>query len=372
MAGKLEIVTVAEGTESHPRHGGADMIGLRDGSLLMIRMIIYSSSLRNQAGDDAPSDLVRQSSRDGGRTWTRPELVIERGPANTAAYSPHLVRLRDGSILFCYEMYHHFVQNEPMSISGLSCTSRDECRSFSAPRPIWSKSPAHGGSQNDMILMSTGRIVLPVCRMTSGTALQDDGKGLAPANTWEAGCFYSDDSGATWKECEKYVCLPMRGAMEPKIEELKDGRLLMVMRTQLGSVFKSVSADGGQSWSNAQTTGLKSPESCPGLRRIPQTGDLLIVWNNSPYDPKFDHYGVRSPFTVAVSSDEGRTWGRFKNIEADPAWEYTNPSILVTKDAKVMISYEASKYETLVPPGRLGRSRMHLRLAIVDVDWLYA
>jgi sialidase-1 len=145
----------------------------------------------------------------------------------------------------------------------------------------------------------------------------------------------------------------------------------MVMRAQLGSVFQSISEDGGATWSKPQTTGLRAPESCPGLLRIPQTGDLALIWNDSPYDPKFDHYGVRSPLSVAVSKDDGRTWGRSKAIESDPDWEFTNPAAIVTREGRLIIVYEASKYESLTPPGKLGRSRMHLKLAIVELDWLY-
>ena len=97
----------------------------------------------------------------------------------------------------------------------------------------------------------------------------------------------------------------LRGAMEPKIEQTSDGRVLMVMRTQLGAVFKSYSSEGGRTWPLAQTTGLSAPESCPALLRIPQTRDLLLVWNHSAYNPKFYHYGVRSPLTVAISQDDG-------------------------------------------------------------------
>jgi len=203
-----------------------------------------------------------------------------------------------------------------------------------------------------------------------GNVLQDDGKDLAPTDLIKAGSFYSDD-GTTWLESDNYVELPMRGAMEPRIEPLSDGRLIMVVRTQLGSVFKSYSHDDGQTWLKAQTTGLQSPESCPSLLRLPKTGHLLLIWNHSGYDPKFDHYGKRTPLSVAVSEDDGETWGRIKNIETDPGWEFTNPCALVTQEGALLIAYEASKYKDLTPPGRLGRTRMHLKLAVVDVDWLY-
>lgn len=371
MASAPEIVVIAEASEDHPRHGGADLIELKDGSIFLLKMLIHKSGLKNQAGDDAPSDIVQLKSKDGGRTWGGQTTFLKPAPDETAAYSPSLLRLRDGRILLRYEMYHRFVQDEPFCISSFICTSSDECQTFDQPVAVWKRSSSIGGSQGDLLQMKNGRIIVPMMGM-KGTALQDDDTGLlAPSNTAQAGCFYSDDLGKNWRECSSYTYLPMRGSMEPKIEELKDGRLLMVMRTQLGSVFQSLSSDGGANWSNPQTTGLHAPESCPGLRRVPQTDDLLLVWNDSPYDPKFDHYGVRSPLSAAVSKDDGKTWNKSKSIESDPQFEFTNPSIAFTRDGKVLITYEASKYESLVHPGRLGRSRMHLRMAIINISWLY-
>jgi len=372
MARNPEIVVVAQGTEEHPRNGGVGMVERKDGSIFLSFMRINRSDKpRYVGGDDAPSDLVTTVSRDGGKSWDEPRIFLAPGPDDWAAYTPALLRLQDGSILFRYEMYHYFVQGEPWRLSAYACWSHDECKTFSDPVTIWADSSHLCGSNGDVIQLSTGRIVVPACYM-EGTALQEDGEkgNLAPTNTSMAGCFYSDD-GKAWKQCDNFVYLPMRGSMEPKIAELKDGRLMMVMRTQLGSVFRSFSEDGGQTWSNAQTTGLQSPESCPGLIRIPQTGDLLLIWNDSPYDPRFDHYGLRSPLSLAVSKDEGRTWLKSKSVETDPEYEFTNPSAMVTSDGNVLIAYETSKYASLVPPGRLGRSCMSLRLAIVDLDWLY-
>lgn len=367
----VEIVTVAEASEAHPRHGGVDMIERKDGSIFMSKMLIHKSGLELGAGDDAPSDLVTLVSRDGGRTWGDQKVFLQPGPDETAAYCPGFLRLKSGEILFRYEMYHHFVKGEPWSITSYAAFSDDECESFSDPAIIFSRSSHMAGSMNDLRQLSTGRIVIPTVYM-EGTALQEDGEGhLAPTNTSVSGTYYSDDDGRSWKECDNWVYLPMRGSMEPKIEELKDGRLMMIMRTQLGSVFKSYSEDGGASWSDAQTTGLRSPESCPLLMRVPQTGDLLLIWNDSPYNPKFDHYGIRNPLSTTISKDDGLTWLPSKPLETDPEWEFTNPAAMITKDNRLLVAYEASKYASLDPPGMLGRTRMHLKLAMVDVDWLY-
>lgn len=370
MSGGLDIAFLAEGTEENPRHGGVSMVELKDGSIFLVKMLFHRSRLQHQAGDDAPADLEALISRDGGRTWGERRILMAPGPDDVSMYSPSLLRLRSGKILFRYEIYHHFIPGEPCCISAFACVSSDECAGFSPPVTIWKRSAHHMGFPHDMVQLSGGRVLAPSC-YDHGVVLAACDKGPVGEDAVEAGGFYSDDEGESWKECDNYVYLPMRGAMEPMVAELTDGRLLMVVRTQLGSLFKSYSSDGGQTWSNAQTTGLSSCESCPALVRIPQTGDLLLVWNHSLYDPKFDHSGFRTPLTVAISKDEGRTWGGVKDIETDPEWEFTNPQPLVTRRGTVLIAYEASKYASVTPPGRLGRSRMHQKLAIVGLDWLY-
>jgi sialidase-1 len=372
MSRSPEIVMVAEATEEHPRHGGCDMIELKDGRIFMAKMeITKSNKVRHAADDEAPSDIVGIVSHDGGRTWSGHRTLFTPGPNDKAAYYPGLLRLRNGDILFRKAMFHRLIYRQPWSLSGYVCNSKDECETFSAPVTVLDRSPDLGWSCGDLLQLSTGRIVIPTQREID-YELQDEGKDHSLN-----GVIYSDDDGLTWKEGDTWVDLPMRGAMEPKIEELKDGRLLMVMRTELGSVFKSHSEDGGRTWSKAQTTGLRAPESCPGLRRIPQTGDLVLIWNHSLYDSKFDHSGLRTPLSVAISKDEGETWQKIKNIETDPVWEFTNPALIVTRQGKLLIAYEASKYKTVTGPGNLGttgmvgRERMHLKLTIVDLDWLY-
>src|SRR5690606_23229980 len=110
---------------------GADLIELNDGSILMAKMLVYASGLKQQAGDDAPSDIVRLVSKDMGKTWSSPEVWLKPGPEDTAAYNPGFVRLNDGGILFRYDMYHRFVQNEPTCVSAYACISHDECKTFS-------------------------------------------------------------------------------------------------------------------------------------------------------------------------------------------------------------------------------------------------
>ena len=109
----------------------------------------------------------------------------------------------------------------------------------------------------------------------------------------------------------------------------------------------------------------------PSLTRIPATGDLLLVWNHSDYDPAFDHKGRRSPLTCTVSRDGGRTWGPGRNLEDDPSIEFSNISCSYTRGGRAIITYFTSPYDNPNPPGRLGRSALSLKAALVDSDWFY-
>jgi predicted neuraminidase len=152
----------------------------------------------------------------------------------------------------------------------------------------------------------------------------------------------------------------MRGLMEPCIAQRSDGSLHMVMRTQLGSVFHSVSTDDGKTWSKAQTTGLRSPESCPCIAAIPGTDAQLVVWNNAEYDSSWiSHYGKRTPLTMAISRDGLRSFSDYIDIETDPGRAFTNPSITVTSDGLFLMNYWTSPY---LPDGRF-RGQIDLKLA---------
>jgi len=133
----------------------------------------------------------------------------------------------------------------------------------------------------------------------------------------------------------------MRVAMEASIAELDDGRLVMSLRTQLGSVFLSYSEDRGETWTLPQTSGLKAPESCTCLRRIPGTNSLLLIWNDSLYNPGHHHYGERSPLSLAISNDGGNTWQRAGNMEPPGDFEYTNIGCTFISTGEAIITYMA-------------------------------
>ncbi len=355
-----QIVVVAEATAEHPRNSEPAILQRQDGTLFMV----WQEYLQNEHGghDNAPNQLSAMTSADGGLTWGSHQVLVHSNPGDVNVYSPNLLQLPCGDWLLLYFRYHVLAAGKESITSAYVCRSADQGRTFGPPRPIWDHQRLSCASGVVKRLRS-GRIVLPVSQMLGLT--------WTPTDHVAVGSYVSDDDGATWRFSSQGVDLPLRGAMEAHVEELRDGRLLMVMRTQLGSVFQSHSADGGLTWSKAQTTGLRSPESCPELIRIPQTGDLMIVWNNSPYDPRFgSHYGKRSPLTVAVSGDEGATWGRMRDIETDPGRAFSNPVAFAASGGRIVLMYWTCPYFT--DRWLMNHHRLDLRAALFDVAWLYS
>ncbi len=344
-------VTVAEHTADYTRKSEGDVIELQDGRLLLAYM-----EFSGDGSDFARTRLVAQESADGGLTWGRHRLLTETLPGDVNVYSPNLIRARDGGILLLFMRQHSVA---PWSLTGYAWKSADEGQTFQ-PHAELAARQDYALCNATVKRLASGRLLLPASPAVPG----DHG----PSGKYAATVLHSDDDGFTWCQAANRPSLPLRGAMEPHVEETRDGRVLMVMRNQLGSLFMSASDDGGATWSAPQTTGLRTPESCPELVRIPGTGDLLMIWNNSPYDPQFrSHYGKRSPLTAAVSRDEGRTWQHVRDIEDAPTRAFSNPGCRFTRAGQAIINYWTCEY---LPDWRM-QDVIDLRVAILDTEWFY-
>ena len=65
--------------------------------------------------------------------------------------------------------------------------------------------------------------------------------------------------------------------------ELKDGRVYMIIRNSLGSIYRAISNDGGLTWGEPASTGLTSPVA-PGpmaRRALPRTS-VRECWQSVP------------------------------------------------------------------------------------------
>lgn len=325
LAGKVHYVTIAASGPDSPRNDTANVLELKDGTLLAVWHKYRASKA---AGSDfGRADIASKLSRDGGRTWVDERILVAAADEDLNIQAPALVALPNGELLMTALRAH-------ANSSSSMCVFRssDQGKTWTPAGALWEKSKGQWlqGGASSLLRLKTGRLLLP---FHGGTGTQG-----AQHNT--AGCYVSDDSGQTWRRSSAVIDLPMRGAMEASVAELKDGRLIMSLRTQLGTPMICESKDGGESWSQPWSAGLTAPESCTCLRRIGDTDGLLLIWNGCEfYEPKHHHYGQRSPLSLAVSDDAGRTWRRLGDIENDPGSEFTNLNCTFTSKGDAVITY---------------------------------
>lgn len=358
LAAEPVIVTVAKADDKHVRHSEGSAVELKDGQLLLA----WIEFTKGEGDSDFfPARIVAKMSKDGGKTWDGYRVLAVPESGEISAFSPNLLRLKDGRLLFVYMRYLSFAkaQNKYPPATTVAMISDDDGKTFTRLATILTEQPINVCSHS-LKQLASGRIIIPLNRDLSKKGQPDH---------WEAGIAYSDDGGKTWKQGDDWVDAPKRGAMEPHVEEIKDNHLLMVMRTQMGTVYKATSSNGGQTWSKATSLGIEAPESCPELYKVPKTGDLLLIWNGAKFDPKWaSHFGKRTPLSSALSKDSGKTWSNPRHIETDAGWAFSNPGAYFTSKGTLFLNYWACKYTA---KGYMSNYPIDLKAAIVETSWLY-
>ncbi len=296
-------VTVAPVKPENPRNSEAAIIPVSEGRLLLGWTEFYAGS----GADHGPARLVGKISKDRGRTWGDQYTLVENdGGCNVMEVN--FLRLKDNSIALFYCQKN----TENSDCRVMMRVSKDEGASFGTAKQLSEAGKYTGLTNGRCIRLKTGRILL---------------------EAWENGDSYvylSDDDGATWRESQRIK--PEQGSWEPACIELKDGRVLMLMRTGMGGQYQSFSSDSGEHWTEPLPSDLKGTAAPVSISRVPSTGDLLAIWNHNPGG------GHRTPLSAALSKDEGKTWGNLRNIEEAPgdAWAY--PAVTWVKD-EALVTY---------------------------------
>ena len=263
-------------------------------------------------------------SEDGGKNWSDQfALKMKNGEELGGVFHTALVRLKSGVLGLTLtrntgHSWFHLSEDEGQTWSEGVAVTPEEVRVFN--------------TNDKALVLSGGRIVLPAYSILEPKMLIPNpkreiryGEEFGQAGTYSMGycvVYYSDDDGKTWKRSrnETYAMIDkgMGGSYtmgEPSIVELKDGRLLMLGRTNMGRFFVSYSDDQGETWSETEPNSLVCIPSPCSLERIPETGNLLVIWNQvSHFEAMCGLY--RHRLSCAVSKDEGKTWENYKNLES--------------------------------------------------------
>ena len=337
----------------NPRNSEGDFVKLSDGQIFFV----YTHFTGTSSSDHATANLSGRFSSDGGLTWTEEDTLVVSNEGNMNVMSPSLLRLEDNSIAMFYLRKNSLADCRPMMR-----ISTDEAQTWSDPIAcIPDEEADYYVLNNDRVVqLESGRLIVPVAQHEYNPA-------NGTTNDW-AGViknYYSDDSGLTWQaSTTSLLTTTPEGqrvtTQEPGVIELLDGRLMLFARTNMGSQYVGYSSDGGDTWSDLQPSSMISPRSPATIERIPGTDTLLLAWNDhEDIDPSLEDY--RTPYTVAISNDEGLTWEKAKNLYDDPYGWYCYTGMQFEGDY-VLLSHSAGDRRT----GGLNVSQ----ITRVSLDWI--
>jgi predicted neuraminidase len=159
-----------------------------------------------------------------------------------------------------------------------------------------------------------------------------DGTLLLPAydeRDWTSFALASDDGGATWAPRGR---MSGPGLIQPSLALASVGTLAFFRRgpqDRTKRLWRSVSLDNGHTWSTPERTELPNPNA--GIDVVSLTAErLALAFNDAPSE--------RSPLSLAVSDDGGRTWTHRRALETGPH-EYSYPAIIVDSQGRVHVTY---------------------------------
>lgn len=282
--------------------------------------------------DGGAQSVVARYSKDDGHTWSEPTTLLKlpvgigtwAGPVALVDHSGEiqlfLLDIGDTTAPSGSEAHRSTArQAHKRQIDIWHTKSANGGKAWPPVRRIWE---GYTGSLNSVIQLRNGRIVLPFSCLTDRSWRNRGGgfKDFTFVGRFDSTALYSDDEGNTWHLSPSHLVVPVPdidaayGAVEPVVLQLKDGRVWMLIRTQMGRFYQSFSPDG-ITWSSPQPTSIISSDSPAGLLRLAD-GRILLLWNDCQRYP-YAH-GGRQVLHGAISSDEGKTWRGYREVVRDP------------------------------------------------------
>jgi len=197
------------------------------------------------------------------------------------------------------------------------------------------------------IVLSTGDYLLPAYHETGF-----DPESVGPASV---GSFLRwDPAHKLWVQSGEIHS--KKGNIQPAAAEIAPGRLIAYCRrgggygpVTDGYVVRSESFDRGRTWSEGQNSKFPNPNAAVDFIKL-QSGGQLLVYNNSMTG--------RDPLSVALSTDQDKTWPWRRDLAAGPH-DYAYPVAIQTRDGKMHVVY-TSEQRTVV------------NHAIFDEAWIQA
>ncbi|MFI2562752.1 exo-alpha-sialidase [Paenarthrobacter sp. NPDC018779] len=329
----------------------------------------------------------------GSRQWSTPEQLSN--DSTRSEQNPILFNAPNGELWLLYTAQKAGNQD---TAEVRRRTSSDSGRTWGVVETLFAANQTGGVFVRQLpVALPSGRLIIPIFRCIT-----------TPGEKWvgnsdDSAVMISDDSGITWTES---VLPGSLGCVHMNIQVLRDGSLLALFRSRWAdAIYESRSTDDGSTWSEPVPTELPNNNSSIQFTALAD-GRLALVYNHSRaeegterrlslYD-EIDDDGLaeeqgqltteqpsaeagderkafwgtpRSPMTLAISEDGGRSWPVRRNLDVGDGYclsnnsrdglnrKYSYPSIHQGPDGAVNIAYTYF--------------RQAIKFVRVDPEWAY-
>ena len=150
--------------------------------------------------------------------------------------------------------------------------------------------------------------------------------------------YVSSNGGKQWSR--RPVPLE-RAALAPALATTPEGALILVVNC-LGLLHRTVSTDGGSSWSALEAIGIQAQESPHALCQANGT-ELMLAWTEAQPHKTEVAPRIRA-LRWSTSTDAGRSWTPPRTLAAHPGWVPRAPA-LAASAGQLRVALEQSQGE---------------------------
>ena len=259
---------------------------------------------------------------DEGATMEEPFLaVVSANPKTCRVFDPCLWMDPQGRLwLFVAQSYTYY--------DGRNGVWAMVCENYDAPRPTFTppRRIANGIMMNKPLVWR-GNWLMPCAIWDKFQTTYND----LPEERF-SNVYRSTDGGKSFSLLS-HVDYPDRHVDEHMMVEMKDGRILMLIRGKHG-IGQSVSPDGGQTWEPPTDSGLGGPCSRFCIRSL-KNGKWLLI--------NHYHFKRRDHLTAMLSDDDGTTWKGF--LVLDERSDVSYPDAVEAEDGTIYVIYDRERYD---------------------------
>ncbi len=290
-------------------------------------------------GEYAASTAVFGSRlKKGSQRWTKP-VVIAQDPFRSLGNGV-VWQAPDGLVWLFYVVRH----GKTWSTSKVQAKiSRDHAQTWSDAFPLVEQE----GMMvcNRPIVLHNGDYLLPIYHETGHDT---EFTGFDSASLF----LRYEVAKKQWKQTG-----PIRaavGSIQAAAVEVSPNHLIAYSRrcgnyepTTNGWVVRSESRDGGWTWTEGKNSAFPNPNAAIDFIKL-RSGSLLLVYNDSMNE--------RTPLTLALSTDQDRTYPYRRNVAEGPH-DYAYPLAIQAKDGRIHLIFTSHE-------------RTIINHATLDEDWV--